>query len=69
MESKVGFEKEFERFWPKEYLIVADMFDQEEMHILKNIIVNHQGMKQRTEGFMDKFSQGERLSFETIFGS
>ncbi|HSF09815.1 MAG TPA: hypothetical protein VLA60_10390 [Nitrospirales bacterium] len=55
----MGFEKEFEQFWKKGYLIVPDLFDQEEMHILKNIIVNHEGMKQRTEGLMDKVSQGK----------
>ncbi len=43
------------------------MFDQEEMHILKNIIVNHEGMKRRTEGLVNKMSQGKRPSFETIF--
>ena len=63
----MGFEKEFEQFWTKGYLIVPDLFDQEEMHILKNIIVNHEGMKLRTEGLMNKVSQGKRPSFETIF--
>ena len=45
MENAMEFEKEFEQFWAKGYLIVPKMFDQEEMRILKNIIVNHDGMK------------------------
>lgn len=37
------------------------------MQILENIIVNHEGMKQPTEGLVNKMSQGKRPSFETIF--
>lgn len=61
------FEKEFEQFWAKGYLIVPKMFDQKEMHILKNIIVDHDGMKKRAEMIANKMAQGKRPSFETIF--
>jgi ectoine hydroxylase len=51
----------------KGYIIIRKLFDSEEMAILKEVISVNERMKQHAQHALDKSSQGNRPSFETIF--
>ena len=58
---------EFENFWGKGYLIIRNVFQSDEMQIVRRVITSQPGMSRHSDEVQRKISQGERPSFETIF--
>ena len=58
---------EFKSFWEKGYLIIRNVFETDEMQILRRVITSQPGMRVHADEVKKRISQGERPSFETIF--
>ena len=67
MEMRMQLQQEHEQFWNNGYIIIRNLFEQEEMDILKQVISQNERMKKHAQHALDKSGQNSRPSFETIF--
>lgn len=63
----MDLEREHQEFWNKGYLVVRNVFTEDEMRVVKDVILNHEHMNRVSANLKQKIETGKRPSFESIF--